>query len=346
MLVKHAKAVARHWARAEAGRVPGVHGAYIAGSVNWLPDDAPLPATSDLDINLVLTGPLPPRTRGKFVYRDLLLEVTYLSVDDVRTPEMVLSHYHLAGGLRTPSILLDPSGQLAELQVAVARGFAHRHWVRARCAHARERVLEQLAAVNASDLFPEQVLGWLFPTGVLTHVLLVAGLRNPTVRGRYVAVRALLAEYGYSRVYETLVEILGCAQMSRPRAEQHLLALAAVFDAAAAAITTPFPFASDISALARPIAIDGSRELIRRGDHREAIFWMVATYSRCQQVLHHDAPAALRETFTPGYQHLLGDLGIASCADLQRRTAQVVELLPRVWHVAEHILAANPNIEG
>jgi hypothetical protein len=173
----------------------------------------------------------------------------------------------------------------------------------------------------------------------------VAGLKNPTVRRRYVAARELLADYRRLDFYETLLELLGCARMSRARVEQHLAALAAVFDAAKAAIATPFFFASDISDIARPIAIDGSRELIERGCHREAIVWMVATYSRCQKALYHDAPVEMRDRFSPGYRLLLGDLGITSFTDLQRRGEQIKAFLPRLWEVAEAIMAANPEIE-
>jgi hypothetical protein len=133
--------------------------------------------------------------------------------------------------------------------------------------------------------------------------------------------------------------------MSRPQVEAHLAALEQAFDAAKTVIKSPFFFAADISDLARPVAIDGNRELIERGDHREAIFWMAATYSRCQQVFYKDATASMRDRFTPGYRQLLGDLGIASFADIQRRSAEVRAALPRVWEVAEAIMAANPEIE-
>ena len=139
--------------------------------------------------------------------------------------------------------------------------------------------------------------------------------------------------------------MLGCAGTSREQVERHLDALAEVFDAAAARIKTPVPFASDISRAARPIAIDGSREMMERGGHREAIFWMVVTYSRCRQVLYHDAPEEVQRRFAPGYRRLLGELGIASFADLQQRREQVNALLPHVWEVAEAIMAANPEIE-
>ena len=181
--------------------------------------------------------------------------------------------------------------RLAALQTAVARDYAKRQRADRRCEDARDKVLRHLRSLNESQPFHDQVTAWLFGRGVTTHVLLVAGLQNPTVRRRYEAVQDLLANYGRLDSYETLLELLGCAQMSRAQAEHHLVAFADVFDAAKVVIKTPFFFASDISDLARPIPIDGSRELIARDHHREAVFWVVATYSRCQKVLHHGAPA-------------------------------------------------------
>src|SRR5919197_4968202 len=174
MLVGQAKSAARDWVIEEASRLPGFHGAYFAGSANGLPDDAVLPPTSDLDLNVVFTGRAGPSKRGKVIYRGVLLDVTVLSVDQIGSPEIVLGHYHLAGGFRTPNIILDPSGQLTALQAAVSREFARCGWVRRRCQHARSRILEQLDALNAADPFHDQVIGWLFPTGVTTHMLLVA----------------------------------------------------------------------------------------------------------------------------------------------------------------------------
>ena len=344
MILKHAKAVARRWVIEEASNRPGFAGAFYHGSTTWLPDDAPLPATSDVDVMVVLTDPDPPPKPGKIVYRDVLVEVSYLPSDQVRSPDQILGQYHLAGSFRTPSIILDPSGRLTRLQAAVARDYAKRRWVYRRCEHARDKLLRGYG-LNESDPFPDQVVAWLFPAGITTHVLLLAGLQNPTVRRRYVAARDLLADYGHPEFYETLLELLGCARISRARVEHHLAALADAFDAAKAVVKTPFFFASDISDVARPIAIDGSRELIVRGDHREAVFWLVATYSRCQKVFHYDAPAATKNRFDPGYRHLLGDLGIASFADLRRRVEQVKASVPPVWEVAEAIMAANPDID-
>ena len=344
VIVKHAKEVARRWVIEEASSTPGFSGAFYHGSTNWLLDDAPLPATSDVDVMVVLADPNPPDKPGKFIYRDVMLEVSYLPSDRLWSPELVLGQYHLAGSFRTPSIILDPSGQLTELQAAVSKDYAKRQWVYRRCQHARDKILGGFS-LHEPDPVPDRVVAWLFPAGITTHVLLVAGLKNPTVRRRYEAARELLADYGHLDFYHTLLEMLGCVQMSRARVEHHLAALADAFDSAKAVIETPFFFASDISDIARPIAIDGSRELIAGGDHRGAIFWMVATYSRCQKVFHHDAPMQMQERFGHGYRELLADLGIVSFADLQRRHEQVKRSLPQVWEVAEAIMAANRGIE-
>jgi hypothetical protein len=346
MTVKHAKDVARQWVIEEASQVPGFCGAFYHGSTNWLPDDAALPAASDLDVMVVLADTNPPIKLGKFIYRGVMLEVSYLPWDQLQSPQLVLGQSHMAGSFAVPSIIVDPSGQLTRLQAAVSSEYARRPWVRKRCEHARDKILNNLQALNEPNPFHDQVAAWLFAAGVTTHILLVAGLKNPTVRRRYVAARELLAEYGHLDFYETLLELLGCARMSRERVGQHLAALAEAFDAAKSVIKTPFPFASDISDIARPIAIDGSRDLIERGSYREAIFWIVATYSRCQKVLHHDASVEMQEQFSPGYRELLADLGITSFADLQQRGEQVRQSLPRVWEVAEAIMAANPGIDG
>jgi hypothetical protein len=114
------------------------------------------------------------------------------------------------------------------------------------------------------------------------------------------------------------------------------------FDAAAAAAETPFPFASDITPAARSTSVDGSRELVEQGHHREAVFWIAVTYARRLATLASDAPAAA-PGHLPGFSALLGDLGIASPADLGRRAGKVRGFLPRLGRVAEAILAANPD---
>jgi hypothetical protein len=261
MQVRDARALAARWVADHAAEVPGFAGALLGGSTAWLPDDAELPATSDVDVMVVTGDPAAPPDRRKRRYGGALLEVTVLPWTQLRSPEQVLASYHLAGLLRAGAVLADPTGRLAELQAATARDFAKRVWVRRRCRNAEQRILDGLGHLDPSAPLPAQVLTWVFPTGVTTHVLLTAGLRNPTVRLRYLAVRTLLGDYGRLAFHEELLALLGCAQLPRERVGQHLAAMTAAFD---------------------------------QGHHREAVFWIVVTYARCLAILTRDAPAARR----------------------------------------------------
>ncbi len=345
MNVKQAREVARQWVIEEASGIPGFCGAYTAGSMNWVRDEADLATTSDFDIMVVVADPNRAGQRGKFVYRDTLLEVSYLSHDQLRSSDLVLSDYHLAPSLRTTSIILDPSGGLTELVAIVCRDYAKRQRVLQRCVNARNKVLGSLRSINEESPHHDQVIACLFTAGMTTHLLLVAGLRNPTVRARYMAVRELLAEYGQLEFHDALLGLLGCARISRGRVNEHLTALTHIFDAAKDAIKTPFPFASDISGVARPIAIDGSLELIDSGYHREAMFWIAVTHSRCYKVLSCDAPEKMKQRFRYNYRDLASDLGVASFVEIRQRCSEIERVLPRAWEVAEAILSANQGIE-
>ncbi|MCA9876200.1 MAG: hypothetical protein KC442_00395, partial [Thermomicrobiales bacterium] len=323
--VGDAREIARRWVADAGGRTPGFAGAFLHGSINWLPDDAHLPETSDLDVMVVLEGGAPVQKPGKFRYDSVLLEVSHLTLAEVATPEQVLSNAHLAGSFHRPSVLADPTGHLDALQQEVARHYAAEAWVLRRCADVEAKMRRPFPPPAAP--FPDQVNAWLFPTGLTTHLLLVAGLRNPTVRLRYLAVRDLLAEQDRLDAYDGLLADLGVLGLTPQRATAHLDALEAAFLAAAGVIRSPFFFAADISAAGYPVAIEGARELIARGDHREAVFWLAATAVRCQQVFAADAPELLPR-HEPGFRALLAELGLHDWADLLARREAMLARLP------------------
>ena len=132
------------------------------------------------------------------------------------------------------------------------------------------------------------------------------------MRRRYAEARRLLDDCGRLDFHEELLGLLGCASMSRERVERHLATMAEAFDAAVACARTQFVFSADITGLSRHIALDGSRDLIEQGLHREAVFWIAVTHSRCQIVLAADAPPAVADRHAPGYATLLADLGVES----------------------------------
>lgn len=345
MKVGVGRAAAAGWVAEHAAGGAGFRGAYVSGSTVGMAADAELPAASDIDVVVVTAEDEPPVKPGKFRYRGALLEVSYVPWAQLASAEEVLGAYHLAGAFRTDTVLDDPTGRLRVLQARVAREFAARPWVRRRCEDARRRVETRLAAIDPAAPLHEQVTGWLFPTGVTCHVLLAAALRNPTVRLRYPAAREVLSDYGQLALYPGLLDLLGCRDLTAQRVQHQLDALTATFDATAEVARTPYFFRSDISADARPIAIDGSQALIDRGEHREAVFWIVATFARCHSLLAADAPD-LHGALAPAFRTVLADLGIGSAADIRPRAEATLRFLPRVWQAAEHIMAANPDIRG
>jgi hypothetical protein len=153
-------------------------------------------------------------------------------------------------------------------------------------------------------------MGWAFKTSWSALLPLVAAVRNPTVRLRYLAARGVLTEYRLSPMYPDLLNLLGCL---------------------------------DLTPVARPVAIDGTREQIGQSNHREVVFWLVATYARCHKILAKDAPDLERER-SPAFDAMLGDLGLQSPADLASRAEAVIAFLPTLWEATEAILAIKPRL--
>jgi hypothetical protein len=343
--VGRGRSAAAAWVERYARPDAGFRGAYFSGSTVGLPDSAALAPTSDVDVVVVTAADDPPAKPGKLRHRGVLLEVSYLPWSLLATADGVLGSYHLAGSFRTDTVIDDPTGHLRALHADIAARFAALPWVRRRCEDARRRIETGLAALDPAAPFHQQVTSWLFPTGVTTHVLLAAALRNPTVRLRYPAARAALADHKLLDRYPELLDLLGCRQLTADRVRHHLAALAETFDATAAAARTSFFFSSDITAAARPIAIDGSRDLIDRGDHREAVFWIIATFARCHTILAADAPD-LHRALSPAFRAAVADLGITSTADLLDGAQRTLRFLPRLWGTAEDVMAANPGIHA
>lgn len=172
----------------------------------------------------------------------------------------------------------------------------------------------------------------------------VAALQNPTVRKCFVASSQVLAQYGHASLHEAMLGLLGCGNLSLTQVQALHRSCLEVFDVAKEIIRTSFFGSGNISDLGRPIADEGIREIIESGYHREAVFWLVVTHTWCQKALDNDAPVAVKNTFTPRYQHLLAELGITSAADLQAGIERIKTLLPRVGDVCEAMMSANPAI--
>lgn len=338
-----ARAAARDWIATEASRMPGYIAAFIAGSTAALPADHAIPPWSDTDVMVVLEGDATQKA-GKFRRDRVLLEGTWIARGEVGTPETVLSSYHAAHAVGTGVVLDDPSGWLTDLQGAVQADFPRRSRVAARVQSARLGVTRGLEAMRDTGSIAEQAQSWVFPTGIATHVLLVAGLRNPTVRRRYETVRDLLEAHGRLDLHERLLEALGSLAWTPDVARRRLEAITALYDAAAPISAPDYRFGSDITPLTRPISIDGTSDMIERGFHREAAFWLVVTGSRALQKMALGGEPGTAARFEPAYAELLADLGAATDKDRAARRQQSLALLPEIDAAASAIIDATPGV--
>jgi hypothetical protein len=321
MLAGEAREAAGDWVRRHA--VPGFRGAFLAGSAADRPADEVQPPWSDVDVSVVVAGATAPPKPGKLRHHGALLDVTYLPEQLLGDPERVAATHYLAPSFAGPDgVLFDPTGLLGRLRAAIAPAYASPAAVRRRVADVLTAVRMRLSAVDPDAPWPQQVQAWLFSSSLVTVAVLVAAGRRPTVRLRYQRARDELQDRPAR--YERMLELLGCADVDAAVVAHHLDRLAEVFDEAAAVGPTPFFFSSDISAEARPIAIDGSRALVDAGDHREAVFWIVATFVRCEQILGgRGSSHAFREA-------LAELVGVHGPGDLRARSAATLAFLPEL----------------
>lgn len=164
-------------------------------------------------------------------------------------------------------------------------------------------------------------MNWLFPATLATHIPLVASCGPLTVRKRFLAARAVLVYP--PNVYEEFLQIFGFDAVTSEQAQRWLDATARLFDATADLASTSTRFwAGDIAAGSRSIAIDASQALIDQGDHREALFWIVATSTRCL-VVRNDAGVSSMD-FEWDYWQMLRDLGIATAESRHSRSKAIL----------------------
>jgi len=338
-----ARAIARRWVAETAGRLPGFVGAYFIGSTATLADDAPLAAGADVDLTLAFEAEGREQPRGKREVEGVIIDVSHLPASEFDA-DRVLANYHRAPALAGGHIIADPTERLTALHGAVAARYDERAWVERRCEDAAANVRRYAASFDRAAPYYQQAFACLFAAGVITHILLVAGLRNPTVRRRYVATRELLDAYGIPGEYRPLLALLGAGGITPGEAGRHLRTLEASFDAAAVALRTPLGFMSDITVAARSIAVDGSRAMIEDGDHGEAMFWIAVTHARCLNVLAVDGSQQARAMAERGLRDALTDLGIESSAGMERRLGDVGAALPAAMDLAARIMDANPQI--
>jgi hypothetical protein len=329
-------ACANEWVAAHGTQIPGFRGAHLMGSVLSMPHDAVFPTYRDVDFNIVCEGSHDTQTHN-VPYKGLMLEYSVVNLERYRSAEEVLANPELACNLAIGGLLADPLGLLAPLQRAVADQYGLPRWVQARCAYEKQIVHQALdnlgqAGTPFEALLPLGTLG-LFLSGLLAE----ASLQPPTHRRCLVVMRDVLHSQGCVALYETVLNVIGYGQLSRYHVDGYLDACAAAFDCAAAVTRTPVMFQFKFQPHIRPCIVEGAREMVDQGYHREAMFWIGGFLMFANAAIQADAPAQERSVFQSSLDRLIADMGLRTSADVAARVAAAHDLVEAMFAVADEL---------
>jgi hypothetical protein len=123
-------------------------------------------------------------------YRGRLVEYGLLGWQDYASATAVLSSAEPAPRLGAKTILADPQRRLGPLQQILAREFAQRRWVVARCAWMRRAVDQILAAMHTAATLDGAYFCLVRVVVDLAGGVALAALRPPTHRRDLILQRA------------------------------------------------------------------------------------------------------------------------------------------------------------
>jgi hypothetical protein len=346
MTTAQARDIAKQWALEQVGIVPGLRGVFLAGSINHLSDSDPLPRESDVDIYLVVDDEqMPEVTQRKFEYRGVLLEPSYHPRSAFSSPGRVLENFIYAFHLSVPSVVFDPYDELAPIQKEVEKGYTELHWVEQRCQRIMDSALQVYIPEMVGASHPYQkTLAFLFTANCAIQLPLAATLKPPTVKKAMIFFRDLCEAYSADELYRSYLELLGSSSMDKPQVRDYLTRCTAAFNFVIPIRKTKFPLSHCASEDERTYLIDGSGFLIESGYFRDAIPWILMTWSVAANVMRNDGSQAAIAPYLNDYEDFLKDLGVTTETELQTKASKARAVMDRSMVLAQTILSSNPAI--
>lgn len=345
MNVREARSIARQWVADQVADAPGeLLGAFTWGSINWMAEEARLPASADVDIAVVVRELDPGRHRvAKRPYRGLAVEPCYVPRQRFASAEAVLGDYALAPNLVHGQVLLDPECLLERLRASVAPEYPRRQWIRRRCRQKRDEGVQFAGWGEASDSFLFAAAVAFQAVHQLAQMVLIADLRNPTVKKALLAAREVLSAYGLERGHQELLALAGAADLGRDA----LLAAAGrcrrALDLACRWKRTPFGPDNHVNEHARATLEVDVPACVAAGTGRELAAWVGFLHSISMMALRNDAPAEVEAGAWYGYLDDMATLGVATMEEARARVAACRRAFDRFTAVCDGIVDRNPR---
>lgn len=359
MKVFQAKQAAKDWVVEHMASYPDFAGAYLFGSTMSKGDEEEFSQTSDLDVGVVLEresfGEL--GTPQYLLHRGVLLNVAHHRRSGYRNLAALLASSHGIIALEhfvRPVILFDPMGDLARLREEVSLSFRNESVVRLRCTRIRELVLRRLdTKVSSRDHSPQAYacslypqIGWFFYMTMpfAAQIPSMANLGGMTTRKGFVASGKLLNQLGRPDLQRAILEAMGVHDLTEAEARAALDHLQSAFDYAVTVIRTPFFGDGDTKPICRPMVIDGAREVLDAGFHREIAPYIVCMAVLMQNTIDLDGDPGQAAAFRARLETILERLGVSSSYDVEAKADRTRELLPAIMALSEEIIAGHPDI--
>ncbi len=353
---REARLSAEVWVREEVKNVPEVVGAILAGSIRGRDPEVPHPAGSDVDIFIFVNAEVPSdiaEPRGRFAPRKLgcrgvVLEPSFHAAARIADPEVVLGDMYLAPAFTEPLIVFDPSGRLRALSASVGPELRRRRHVQRRLAQAVQSVVAMGPRPCAPALPALRAPCWrnaVLAIGMVraANVPLVPALRYPTTRRAFVAAREVLAAGGREDLADTLLRLLGSADLARAEVEELVAELERAYDVAVEVRHTPVVMDWNVSREVRELERAGVRELLD-GHHREVLCQVALLRTVVQGILENDGDEEVRAWSGAGYRRLLAALGIDGDEAFFARAEALQAFVPELREGCEELLARAPEV--
>jgi len=338
-----ARSIAERWVAEEVARFPGeVLCVFTHGSINWMADDDPFPPSSDLDLVVVVPAVDPARHHPcKRPYGGIAVEVFYAPQAWFLSADTILADFRLAPNLVSGKVLFDPQRSMEELRRVVAPEFARRHWLRLRCRSVRDQALPVIAAFERSDNLPYLNAVTCLAVRAMAQMVLLADLRNPTVKKAPIKSRDILVAYDMADEHRRLLDLFGAAEL----ADASILGAAShcgqALDQACRWLRTPFTGDNCVTVYSRPSLDIDVPACVTAGMGREIFLWVGTLYAHAMIALENDAPAAVLMAARQSYLGDMASIGAATPAEARTQLLACRPALERMVDLCDDIVARN-----
>lgn len=345
MNVGQVKEIAKEWVEERASQLPGFYGAYFAGSINRLPEDALFHMYKDVDIRILLENyNQNKRKHNKFLYKGILLEPVFVDLEGYRSSKELLSSLD-AYDLAVESIISDPTGLLTEMQKVVAKEYAQRRWVKKRCEQVKKEILDNLKKLNETSSVDEAEDVFYHIPLDLANLIAIAYLKPRTIRRCFVQIKELLKNQNQLALYESVLAVLGCSNMTLKQVRVLFQESVKAFDRAVAVRHTPYIVEFNIQSCVRPFFVEGTQQIIREGNHREAIWPILLFHLWSNAVIQNDAPEQEKAGFQAGCERLRSKLGLHNLSDYHQRGQLARSVAKDVFRFVDELIENHPDIK-